>query len=175
MDDMHLKYFRNEVVKWESHLSSNPGCFMAQCIRLTSNMPNLTVVQWWRCSCSSLEQSVWWWSCIFFLMAGWVRFGFSCYCPWNQHTWYLKNWWTNKYTFSLPFLWGEITHQKFAAVKQKGHQNIHQHIVGDPKKIPFPLFAPGSSDAMWNFSLSQHVIRAHCPLVSRLDKVICRV
>ena len=147
---------------------------MVQCIRITSNMPNLTVVQWWRwlfiLRTVGLMVKLY-----IFLMAGWVRFGFSCYCPWNQQTWYLKNWWTNKYTFSLPFFSGEITHQKFAAVKQKGLQNIHQHIVGDPKKIAFPLLAPGSSDAMWNFSLSQHVTRAHCPLVSRLDKVICRV
>lgn len=174
MDDMHLKYFR--INSWNGNLIFH----QTRGVSWLNVSVSQATCQTWPLSndddgCSSLEQSVWWWSCICFLMAGWVRFGFSCYCPWNQHTWYLKNWWTNKYTFSLPFFGGEITHQKFAAVKQKGHQKIHQHIVGDPKKIPFPLFAPGSSDAMWNFSLSQHVTRAHCPLVSRLDKVICRV
>ena len=139
MDDMHLKYFRNELVKWESHLSSNPGCFMVQCIRITSNMPNLTVVQWWRwlfiLRTVGLMVKLY-----IFLMAGWVRFGFSCYCPWNQHTWHLKNWWTNNYTFSLPFFWWEITHPKICSCEAKRSSKNSPTHCGRPKKDSLSSF-----------------------------------
>ena len=128
--------------------------------------------------CSSLEQSVWWWSCTFLFDGGLRSFWILMLLPLKPT--YLvpeKVDALTDYTFSLPVFWWEITHQKIRSCEANLVINkFTNHIVGDPKKIPFPLLAPGSSDAMWNFSLSQHVTGAHCPLVipvgSRLDKVI---
>ena len=137
----------------------------------------LTVVQWWR------------WLFILrtvgLMVKLYISFWWGAEVVLDSHvtapeanilgTW--KSWCTNWLYFFLTCFFGGKSHtKKFAAVKQTwSSTNSPITLWATPKKIPFPLFAPGSSDAMWNFSLSQHVTRAHCPLVSRLDKVICRV
>ena len=76
----------------------------------------------------------------FFLMVGWVRFGFPWYSPWNQHNSYLQNWWrTNIYTFSL--LWWEMKRTKIAGVNQKKRSStkFQPTYFWWPKTIKIPL------------------------------------
>ena len=92
--------------------------------------------------CSSLEQSVWWWSCTFLFDGGLRSFWILMLLPLKPT--YLvpeKVDALTDYTFSLPVFWWEITHQKIRSCEANLVINkFTNHIVGDPKKDSLSSF-----------------------------------